>query len=124
MRGREPAVAPVHDLDSTDPLVRAAAHAGLGMPVPRKTRLRWLKVPVARLTWLTNRHQYDYNHRVIDAIEQLRRDLASVPPPHDLASHTEKHTVDLTADYNRAIAAAAERLTAEIAQQIAAATAG
>ena len=60
---------------SSDPLERAAAHAGLGLPLPRKVRFRFLKLIVARMTWLTNRHQSAYNESVIEAIDHLRRDL-------------------------------------------------
>lgn len=124
MRGEESVGVSLPDPSSTDPLERAAAHAGLGLPMPRKVRLRWLKLIVARLTWLTNRHQYDYNQGVIEAIEQLRRDLAARPSTFNLAEHTEKHTADLTADYNRAIALAAATLVGEFTLQLKAMTAG
>ena len=97
----------MHDLNSSDPLVRAAAHAGLGLPLPRKVRFRFLKRIVARLTWLTNRHQCDYNRSVIEAIEQLRRDL-----PTALSADIAAHTSTLAAGFATDLAVQATALSA------------
>ncbi len=102
-----------HESTSPDPLVRAATHARLGLPLPRKSRFRFVKRVVARVTWLTNRHQYLYNQSLIQAVEWLRVDVANVPPLPDLAAHTEAHSADLITLYTAAIAAARDELTAQ-----------
>lgn len=53
-------------------LEEAAAHADLGLPVPRGTRFRTPKRLLARLLWLTNNRQVAFNHRVLDLIERLQ----------------------------------------------------
>ena len=64
-----------HRLIASDPLVAASAHVELGLPLPRGTRFRLLNRLLARLTWLTTRHQYVFNRAVIEAIELQRRDV-------------------------------------------------
>jgi SAM-dependent methyltransferase len=55
-----------------DPVTVAAQHAGLGLPVPRRTRLRFLKRVMARLGRLVIHHQVAYNHAMIAALDRLR----------------------------------------------------
>ena len=55
-----------------DPVAVATQHADLGLPVPRRTRLRFLKRLVARLGRLVIHHQVAYNHAMVDAVNRLR----------------------------------------------------
>jgi len=52
-------------------LARAHRNSALGLPVASKTRFHVLKRLVARATWLTNRHQVEYNKSVLRALEHL-----------------------------------------------------
>jgi hypothetical protein len=49
----------------------AAAHADLGLPVPRGTRLRLVKRSLGRLMWAFGRHQSLYNHAMVEAVSEL-----------------------------------------------------
>jgi SAM-dependent methyltransferase len=65
--------------DSTsDPLENAAAHATLGLPVPRDARFRVMKRLIARFQRLTTHHQLAYNQGVVDALQILRTQTAAL----------------------------------------------
>jgi predicted phage tail protein len=49
----------------------AAAHADLGLPIPRGTRLRLVKRSMGRLMWAFGRHQSLYNHAMVEAVSEL-----------------------------------------------------
>lgn len=49
----------------------AAAHADLGLPVPRGTRFRSLKRALGRLMWIFGRNQATYNHAMLETAGDL-----------------------------------------------------
>jgi len=57
---------------AADPVGVARQHADLGLPVPRRTRLRFLKRVLARLGRLFIHHQVAYNNAMIASLDQLR----------------------------------------------------
>jgi glycosyltransferase involved in cell wall biosynthesis len=58
-----------------DPLERAVAHADLGLPVPRETRLRFVKRLMARAARLFTSHQVEVNRGLAEAVLGLRTAL-------------------------------------------------
>jgi len=50
------------------PLDNAAAHADLGLPFPKGTRLRAFKVLVERIARIFTGHQRAFNHATLDAL--------------------------------------------------------
>ena len=65
-------------VEDVDPLERAATHAELGLPVPPRTRLRFLKRSLARAARLFTSHQVEVNRGLVDSVRGLRTVLAEV----------------------------------------------
>lgn len=55
----------------------ARIHATLGLPLGR-TRFRFLKRVLLRLTWLTNSHQVAFNDYVLQVVERVRGDASRI----------------------------------------------
>jgi len=49
----------------------AGAHADLGLPVPKGTRLRFVKRALGRIMWAFGRDQSLYNHAMLEAVGEL-----------------------------------------------------
>jgi O-antigen chain-terminating methyltransferase len=69
------------------PLDNAAAHADLGLPFPKGTRLRAFKVLVERIARIFTGHQRAFNHATLDALRGQEETLARI----------ELRTIELTA---------------------------
>jgi O-antigen chain-terminating methyltransferase len=64
---------------SPDPLVEAAQHVDLGLPLPPKTRFRFFKQILLRILRLTGHRQVAFNHQVLLLLEQLANQPGSPP---------------------------------------------
>ncbi len=56
-------------------LTRAMDHASLGLPLDRKTRLRFVKRLIYKLSWVFLHHQVEVNHALVEAAESTANDL-------------------------------------------------
>ncbi len=62
--------------DSIAPqLTRASDHANLGLPLDRKTRLRFVKRVIYKLSWVFLHHQVEVNHALVEAAQATADDL-------------------------------------------------
>jgi hypothetical protein len=59
-------------VEGVDPLERAATHADLGLPLPPRTRFRFLKRLLARAARLFTSHQVEVNRGLVDSVRGLR----------------------------------------------------
>lgn len=53
----------------------ARARANLGLPLDRRTRFRFVKRVVYRVSWLFLNHQVAFNHHVLDAIDEALAEI-------------------------------------------------